>query len=172
MGEFLRSNGPWSLLVDDGAIALEVLEPGRPVRLADDLSVMPFVVPHRDEFSDTLGFVVRGPARAVAYLPDIDKWERWRQPLADWLAGLDLALVDGTFFGESELSGRDMASIPHPLVVETLALLAGEPADLRARVLFTHLNHTNPLADPDSPAARAVAAAGMAVAFEGQRIDL
>lgn len=172
MRGFLGANGPWSLLVDDGAIVLEELVPGREVRLADDLTVTPFPVPHRDEFSDTLGFVVRGPTRTVAYLPDIDKWERWETPLEAWLAGLDLALVDGTFHGPGELPGRDMAAIPHPFVVETLARLADAPADLRARVVFTHLNHSNPLADPRSDAARAVRAAGMAVAREGQRIGL
>ena len=172
MGAFLAANGPWSLLVDDGAIELATLEPDVPVELADDLSVVPFRVPHRDEFSDTLGFVVRGPTRAVAYLPDIDKWQRWEVPLERWLEDLDLALVDGTFYGAGEVPGRDLAEIPHPFVVETLARLAHAPARLRARVVFTHLNHTNPLADPGSPAARAVAAAGLSVASEGQRIDL
>jgi pyrroloquinoline quinone biosynthesis protein B len=172
MGEFLRSNGPWSLLVEDGAIELSELEPGRAVHLAQDLSLTPFRVPHRDEFSDTLGFVVRGPERAVAYLPDIDKWQRWERPLAQWLGELDLALVDGTFFGPGEVPGRDLDQIPHPFVVETLAALADAPPQLRARVLFTHLNHTNPLADPTSEAAARVTAAGMGVAREGQVLGL
>lgn len=172
MGQFLRSNGPWSLLVEDGAIALELLEPGRAVALAPDLSVTAFEVPHRDEFSDTLGFVVRGPRRAIAYLPDIDKWERWERPLAEWLEEVDVALVDGTFFEAGEVPGRDLAQIPHPLVVETLAVLAPEPFEARCKVLFTHLNHTNPLADPRSPARARVAAAGMGVAREGLVLGL
>jgi pyrroloquinoline quinone biosynthesis protein B len=172
MGQFLRTNGPWSLLVEDGAIALEPLEPGRAVELAPDLTVTAFAVPHRDEFSDTLGFVVRGPRRAIAYLPDIDKWERWERPLAEWLEEVDLALVDGTFFEAGEVPGRDLAQIPHPLVVETLALLAQEPLELRRKVRFTHLNHTNPLADPRSPAHGRVAAAGMGVAREGLVLGL
>lgn len=172
MGAFLRDNGPWSLLVDDGAIELVPLEPGRAVQLAEDLTLTPFAVPHRDEFSDTLGFVVRGPERAIAYLPDIDKWERWERPLVEWLAEVDLALVDGTFFGDGEVPGRDMAQIPHPFVVETLSALAQAPPELRARVRFTHLNHTNPLADPASPESARVAAAGMDVAREGQVLGL
>jgi pyrroloquinoline quinone biosynthesis protein B len=172
MGEFLRANGPWSLLVEDGAIELEELQPGSTVQLGEDLALTPFRVPHRDEFSDTLGFVVRGPRRAVAYLPDIDKWQRWEQPLVQWLGEFDLALVDGTFFGPGEVPGRDLSEIPHPFVVETLAELADAPPRLRARVLFTHLNHTNPLADPASQAAARVNAAGMGVAREGQRIEL
>ena len=172
MGEFLRANGPWSLLVEDGAIELVELEPDRTVHLAQDLSLTPFRVPHRDEFSDTLGFVVRGPERTVAYLPDIDKWQRWERPLAEWLGELDLALVDGTFFGPGEVPGRDLSEIPHPFVVETLAALADAPPRVRARVLFTHLNHTNPLADPSSEAAARVTAAGMGAAREGQVLRL
>lgn len=172
MGAFLRANGPWSMLVDDGAIELVVLEPGRAVQLADDLCVTPLRVPHRDEFSDTLGFVVRGPRRAIAYLPDIDTWSRWERPLGSFLREVDLALVDGTFFDDGEVPGRDLSEIPHPLVVETLAVLAGAPHELRSRVLFTHLNHTNPLADPRSAAAAQVAAAGMGVAAEGQVLEL
>jgi pyrroloquinoline quinone biosynthesis protein B len=172
MGHFLRTNGPWSLLVDDGAIALEELTPGRAVELAPQLSVTAFEVPHRDEFSDTLGFVVRGPRRAIAYLPDIDKWERWERPLAQWLQEVDLALVDGTFFEAGEVPGRDLAQIPHPLVVETLAALAAQPLELRRKVLFTHLNHTNPLSDEASEAFRRVAAAGMGVAREGELLGL
>jgi pyrroloquinoline quinone biosynthesis protein B len=172
MGAFLRDNGPWSLLVESGAIRLAGLHPGEPVELAPDLSITPFAVPHRDEFSDTLGFVLRGPRRSVAYLPDIDKWERWGVPLAAWLEDVDLALVDGTFFDGGELPGRDMREIPHPFVVETLALLAEAPAELRGRVLFTHLNHTNPLADPASAASARVRAAGLGVATDGQVLDL
>ena len=115
---------------------------------------------------------MRGPERAVAYLPDIDKWPLWDRPLAEWLGELDQALVDGTFFGPGEVPGRDLDEIPHPFVVETLAALAAAPPELRARVLFTHLNHTNPLADPTSEAAARVTAAGMGVAREGQVLGL
>lgn len=172
MAGFLRTNGPWSLLVETGGLELATLRPGERVELAPDLSVEPLAVPHRDEFSDTLAFVVRGPSSALLYLPDIDKWERWERPLREALAEVDLALVDGTFFDGDELPGRDMSEIPHPFVVETLALLASEPAATRAKVLFTHLNHSNPLADSRSDAARRVRSAGMGVARDGQRIDL
>jgi pyrroloquinoline quinone biosynthesis protein B len=172
MSAFLASNGPWSLLVDTGAIELRELRPGRPVRLADDLTVEAWTVPHRDEFSDTLAFVIRGPRRALLYLPDIDKWERWDRPLAGALRSVDVALVDGTFHEGGELPGRSMADIPHPFIVETLALARDLPAAERAKLRFTHLNHSNPAADPTGPAAAAVRAAGLAIAADGERHDL
>ena len=172
MCAFLEHNGPWSLLVDGGALELHPLELDQPLELADDLSVTALRVPHRDELSDTLAFVIRGPRRALLYLPDIDKWERWDRRLEDVLASVDVALVDGTFFDGGEVPGRDMAEIPHPFVSETLERLVRAPADLRARVVFTHLNHTNPLADPASSAARRVRELGLRVAAEGLRIEL
>jgi pyrroloquinoline quinone biosynthesis protein B len=101
-------------------------------------------VPHRDELSDTVGFLVRGPHRSLLYVPDIDKWERWERPLDTELDRVDLAFLDGTFLAADEVPGRSLAEIPHPLVGETMARLAARPA-LAGRVLFIHLNHTNAL---------------------------
>ncbi len=172
MADFLRGNGPWSLLCESGGIAITTLAPGKRVDLGPGLSIEPLAVPHRDELSDTLAFVVRGPRRALLYLPDIDKWERWERPLEDVLESVDVALLDGTFFDGGELPGRDLSAIPHPFVAETMRRLESAPEELRARVLFTHLNHTNPLVDPASEAAAALRRAGMGVASEGQAIEL
>jgi len=172
MAGFLRDNGPWSLLVDTGAIEIQRLAPGEPVELAADLTLTPTRVPHRDEFSDTLAFVVRGPRRTLLYLPDIDQWERWERPLEQVLAEVDVALLDGTFFDGGELPGRDLSGIPHPFVAGTIERLRAAPADLRARVLFTHLNHSNPLADPASEQCARLRREGMGVAQDGQILEL
>jgi pyrroloquinoline quinone biosynthesis protein B len=172
MREFLAHNGPWSQLVDTHAIELREMPLAGEVELAPDLHVSALVVPHRDEFSETLAFVIRGPHRSLLYLPDIDKWERWELRLEDVLARVDVALIDGTFFAEGELPGRSMAEIPHPFVVETLERLRDAPAALRAKVVFTHLNHTNPACDAWSEARARIEAAGMRVAREGERIEL
>jgi len=172
MARYLTDNGPWSLLVETGAIRLEVLEPGATVQLAEDLSVTALRVPHREEFTDTVAFVIRGPARSVLYLPDIDKWERWDTPVEDVLASVDVALLDAAFFDTDEVPGRDLAEIPHPFVIESLERFRSLPASERAKVHFTHLNHTNPAADPESAAAGRVRAAGMAVAREGDVFEL
>ncbi len=172
MREFLAHNGPWSLLVDTHAIELREMPLSGEVELAPDLHVSALLVPHCDEFSETLAFVIRGPQRSLLYLPDIDKWERWKVRLEDVLARVDVALLDGTFFADGELPGRSLAEIPHPFIVETLERLRDAPAALRAKVVFTHLNHTNPACDAWSEARARIEAAGMRVAREGERIEL
>jgi len=180
---FLRENGPWSLSVEERRLVLHELEPGRAVRLADDLTIVPFAVPHRDEFSDTLGFEIHGPRRTLLYLPDVDKWEaldafEGSSPgtgpgaIEARIARSERALLDGSFFADGEIPGRSMADIPHPFVSESLARFAPLPAGERAKLYFTHLNHTNPAASPDSTARRAIERSGLHVLEEGTRFDL
>ena len=48
------------------------------VSLNDNLSITPFLVPHRDEFSETVGYFIKKTGGKVAlYIPDIDKWNIW-----------------------------------------------------------------------------------------------
>jgi pyrroloquinoline quinone biosynthesis protein B len=172
MAGYLRDNGPWSLLVELQNVVLRELRPGEPVQLAADLAVEAFEVPHRAEYSDTYGYLVRGPQRALAFLPDIDKWERWERPVEELLAEVDVALLDATFYAEGEIPGRSMAEIPHPFVAESLERFARLPEAERAKVWFIHLNHTNPLGDPGGEARSAVRAAGCDVARQGQVFGL
>ncbi|MET0554468.1 MAG: MBL fold metallo-hydrolase [Vicinamibacteria bacterium] len=168
MARFLRENAPWSELVARGHVDLRELAPGVERALTPRLHVTPVLVPHRDELSDTVGFVVRGPARRILYVPDIDKWQRWDRRLADEVRAVDAALVDGTFLDAAEIPGRSQADIPHPLVGETAALL---PDDLRARVRLIHLNHTNRLLwAPEALAEPALR--GLAVARDGEELPL
>ena len=144
MADFLRANAPWSGLVDGGHVQLMTVTPGVEIALTPDLSVTPIPVPHRDEYSDTVAWLARGPGRTLFYCPDIDHWRLFRPDLRSWLARVDIALLDGTFFSPDELPGRDISQIPHPLVTDTAALLA----DAATEVVFIHLNHTNPLWRP------------------------
>jgi pyrroloquinoline quinone biosynthesis protein B len=143
MREFLEHNGPWDQLVHLHNIELVPLEDGVAIPLNERITVTPLRVPHRDEYSETVGFIVRGPSRALLWLPDIDKWEKWSTPLASVLARVDVAYLDGTFYDASELPGRDLREIPHPLMTETLSMLAASP--VLAKVRFIHLNQSNPL---------------------------
>jgi len=169
MAAFLRTNGPWSQLVSLGNIELREIEPDRPTVLADGLSVTAIRVPHRDEYSDTVAFRVAGPSRALLYVPDIDKWEKWDRRLEDEVANAGVALLDGTFESESELPGRSLLEIPHPLVGETAARLAGKARGTDVR--FIHLNHTNRLLW-DEGARSALRERGFAVAQDGEELPL
>lgn len=143
MREFLERNGPWDQLVRLNNIALTTLADGQAIALNERISVTPLRVPHRDEYSETVGFVIRGPSRSILWLPDIDKWEKWETPLESILERVDLAYLDGTFFDATELPGRDLSEIPHPVMSETMSRLANSP--LRTKVRFIHLNQSNPL---------------------------
>ena len=169
MGAFLSSHEPWASLERQGHVALRALVADTPVTLSPRVTVTPLQVPHRDELSETVGFVIRGPSRAVLYLPDIDKWERWDTRIEDVVAGVDVALLDGTFFADGELPGRDMSVIPHPFIAESMARFAPLPKDERAKVRFIHLNHTNPALDAHSDAVKRIRGAGMDVCEEGER---
>ena len=168
MGEFLTTNGPWSLLFEAGHLEHVELIPGERYPLNERLSIVPVEVPHRGEFSDTVGFVVEGPNASALFLPDIDKWERWEVEVEDVLERVDVALLDGTFFDGDELPGRDMSEIPHPFIVESLARFGPLPRQERDKIRFFHLNHSNPAIDARSPARRTIVRAGMHVARDGE----
>lgn len=171
MAEFLRTNGPWSQLVTKSNIAIKPLSDGTSIGLGDGLTVTPFLVPHRQEFSETVGFRIDGPDRSVLWLPDIDSWTAWNAAgtrLEDVLATVDVAYLDGTFFANGEIPGRDMSGFPHPFITTTLERLRALPATERAKIRFIHLNHTNRALDRESPERRAIEAAGMKVAEEGE----
>jgi pyrroloquinoline quinone biosynthesis protein B len=171
MARFLRGNRPWSRFVSEGNIAIREIEPGVEVALTPGLRVTAIPVPHRDEDSDTVAFLIRGSDRKLLWLPDIDKWEKWDRRLEDLVADPTLtAFVDGTFFSADEIPGRSIADIPHPLVPETMARVAPVPKT-GGRVFFVHLNHTNRLLW-DAGAVEDLARKGFGVAREGQRIPL
>lgn len=164
MDTFLRQNGPWSQLVRLQNIDLRPLRDTVPVALTPRLTVTPLRVPHRDEYSETVGYSVRGPGRSLLFIPDIDKWDRWDRSIDTLIARHDLAFLDATFFDADELPGRNMAEIPHPFVRESLERFSRLSPKNRDKIYFIHLNHTNPLLQPYSPQSREVEQAGMHVA--------
>ena len=172
MTSFLKENGPWQQLVELRNITLKPLVADALVRLNDRISITPILVPHRDEYSETVGFVVAGPNRKLLFIPDIDKWEKWDRRIEDMIAGVEVAYLDGTFFGNGEIPGRDMSLIPHPSIEESLQRFTKLPADVRSRVRFIHLNHTNPAIQNESAAARLVSQSGCHVAEQGERQEL
>jgi len=171
MFSFLENNGPWSQLVENKNIRLEALQ-DRQGKSFPDIDVTPFLVPHRDEFSETVGYEITGPNKKAVFIPDINKWSVWETNLAELVRSVDYALIDATFYDDGELPGRDMSQIPHPFVSESMEALSELPAEERAKVWFIHFNHTNPLLNTESDESKFVRSQGYNIAAEGMRLPL
>ena len=144
MTKYLKSNGPWSQLVKLENIKIKQMKNNRTVKLNDRLSVTPFIVPHRDEYSETVGYKIDGPNLSLIYIPDIDKWEKWDENILDIVKKNDYALLDGSFFNNAELPHRDMSEIPHPFLIESMTKFESLSTNDKTKIHFIHLNHTNP----------------------------
>jgi pyrroloquinoline quinone biosynthesis protein B len=92
------------------------------------------------------------------------------------IAQVDVALLDGSFYSDDELRAgglmdkraRDLGHLPVGDSGGTLDRLT----DIRTRVIFTHLNNSNPMLDPTSEAARRVGERGFEIAYDGLEVVL
>lgn len=172
MKSYLETNGPWSQLVSNENIALVELQHQTEIALSSKLKVTPFNVPHRDEYSETVGFKIVGPNKAVLFIPDIDKWEKWDRDISEVLSEVDYAFLDATFFDGNELNTRDISEIPHPFIIESMARFESLTSEEKKKIHFIHFNHTNPVIDPGSDAYKQVVENGFQVARIHQVIEL
>lgn len=166
MKQFLETNGPWSQLVGLQNIDIRPLRRDSAIALAADIQVTPFTVPHRDEYSETVGYRIEVGGKRVLFIPDIDKWEKWDRDIRAEIRDCDLAYLDATFYKNGELQ-RDMSEIPHPFIEESMRLFDSLPVADKAKVHFIHFNHTNPMLW-DAGEIRAVEESGFRVAKEGE----
>ena len=172
MRSFLQQNGPWSLLVENNNISLSDLNHNTEIELSENLGITPIEVPHRDEFSETVGYRIEGPNRSALFIPDIDKWSKWNLDLETIISTVDFAFIDGTFFDGVEINHRDISQIPHPFIIETLELLSEISDSEKEKVHFIHFNHTNPVLNDDSGVKAKIEDAGFKVSQYGARIAL
>ena len=135
-------------------------------------------VPHRDEYSDTHAIKVIGPNHSLLFLPDHDNWGQTLDQVGavsirEWLSsmGVGFAMIDGTFWSDDELGGRDMSLVPHPTISESLELL-GERRDGDPEIIFIHLNHTNPAIDGTSNQAKYLSSLGWSIGEQGSTMLL
>jgi len=169
MKTYLETNGPWSQLVALHNIALHQMQEGTALTVALGITITARSVPHRDEFSETAGFSIITPAKKYLFIPDINKWDMWHYNITDEVKAADIALLDATFYDNTELPGRSMKEVPHPLVTETMELFKNETAETKAHIHFIHLNHTNPLLR-DSQKQKEIKAAGFNIAQQGEEL--
>ncbi len=172
MKMYLEGNGPWSQLVALNNIQIKPLSEGKWENISPTLKVKPMLVPHRDEYSETVGYIIEGPHKKILFIPDIDKWEKWRTDIVSLIKEVDHALIDGTFFSAAEVGNRNIAEIPHPLVQESLALFDSLPTKEKEKIIFIHFNHTNPLLDEKSDASKQLQLGGFKRATPNMRIHL
>jgi len=168
MAEFLRTNAPWDQLVRLGNVELRPFASGAILELDPLIRVETIAVPHRNEYADThaFGIALQG-CEPLLYMPDLDRWDSgWSQDPGALLARFHTLVLDGSFFSADDLDGRDLSEIPHPPIVATLDLLLG--LGQRHALWFTHLNHTNPLWNPESAASQEANRIGFRVARAGQ----
>ena len=136
MFHLMEETPQWALMLKQGVFQDKVFQNGEQITKNEDLSIIPIVIPHRDELSDMHAFLICGANKRLLFLPDHDSWQQTldchHQPdIRSWLRHLqvDIALLDGTFWSEEELGGRSQQDVPHPPVKQTLQLLGERKAD-------------------------------------------
>lgn len=150
MEKFLNENGPWNQLIKRKNIVLNSLQNENSVSLSKSIEVTPILVPHRDEYSETVGYHIKGPNKSALFIPDIDKWEKWEKDIVAEIQKVDYAFLDATFFSGKEINNRDISEIPHPFVIESIEKFKALSKKEKHKIIFIHFNHTNPLLNPNS----------------------
>ena len=168
MKSFLENNGPWSQLVKLENIVFHDLKNETTVNLNDQIKITPFLVPHRDEFSETVGYKIEGPKKSAIFIPDIDKWDQWNQDIVKEIEKVDFAFLDGTFYKNGELPNRDMSQIPHPFIEESIQTFSKMNQEEKSKIFFIHFNHTNPLLKSDAQELKELKQKGLNIAIEKQ----
>ncbi|WP_343913362.1 MBL fold metallo-hydrolase [Aquimarina litoralis] len=149
MKSFLESNGPWSQLVTLDNIRIQALKDREPLKVTNEINVTPFTVPHRDEFSETVGYKISGPTKTALFIPDINKWSLWENNIVDEVKKVDYAFLDATFYKDGEIP-RPMSEVPHPFIQETIELFNNEVEEIKSKIIFIHFNHSNLLINPEN----------------------
>jgi len=138
MKKFLEENGPWSQLVSNKNIDITELSNLHEIQLTSNLKVIPMLVPHRDEFSETVGYKIIGPNKTALFIPDIDKWEKWETDIIAIIKQVDYAFLDATFYDGVEINNRDISEIPHPFIIETMDKLKDLANSEKKKIYFIH----------------------------------
>ncbi len=172
MKTYLETNGPWSQLVHLKNISLRTLKSDSTIIVGNQFKVTPMQVPHRDEYSETVGFKIAGQEKSSLFIPDIDKWQKWDRDILEEIQNVDFAFLDGSFYKNGEIPGRDMSQIPHPFIEESLNIFKELPSEDKSKVHFIHFNHTNPVLKSDSKAYQNVLNQGFLIADEGNQVIL
>ena len=172
MKTFLENNGPWNQLINMNNVSLVEMTHRKEIVLTPAIKVTPFLVPHRDEFSETVGYVIAGPKKKALFIPDIDKWQKWDSSIIEAISEVDYAFLDATFYDEKEINNRDISEIPHPFIVESMELFKSLKPSEKQKIYFIHFNHSNPVINVDSNAYESVIKNGFNIALMNMTFPL
>ena len=166
---YIKKHPLWNKLFERGNFSLD--------NFSTD-TITPILVPHRSDDFETHALLIEGIKGILLFLPDHDDWDSTLLSVnhdspKDWFRSLNtsVVLLDGTFWDKKELTNRVQSKVPHPAVKETLQLI-GKRQEGDPRIVFIHLNHTNPLHYPDSEQYRQVYNMGWEVGVEGMEFEL
>jgi len=172
MKEYLINNGPWSQLVIRKNVKLNEMENERAIQLSENIQVIPFLVPHRDEYSETVGYKIQGQNKSALFIPDIDKWDKWEKNILEEIKKVDYAFLEATFYSGKEINNRDITQIPHPFIIESLEKFKELDKQEKNKVIFIHFNHTNPVINQNSDEAKALINQGFRIGKNGDVFEL
>jgi pyrroloquinoline quinone biosynthesis protein B len=146
----------------------------KPVILNKNVSIMPFLVPHRadHEFSETVGFIIQGPNKKVLFLPDVDSWKGINPPIEKLINLVNIAILDGTFFDDQELPFRNIKDVPHPFIKKSIRRFRKLDISEKQKIRFIHMNHTNPVLNNSGKEKRIINDLGLDIAKQGQIINI
>ncbi|MFF3420492.1 pyrroloquinoline quinone biosynthesis protein PqqB [Streptomyces sp. NPDC002698] len=129
--------------------------------------------PAHPAWSTALKISDRATGKTALYAPAL---AAWNDRLDDEIADSDCALIDGTFLTDDEphrtgFSRRTASAMGH-LPVEGPHGTALRLQGSGGQILYTHLNNSNPLVDPDDSAHERLAGLGLGVAADRMVVSL
>jgi pyrroloquinoline quinone biosynthesis protein B len=158
--------------------------PGADASLADGLSFRAFDVPttKRDRFATgtdhgrVVGYRLTDERTGgtVVYLPGV---QALTPELCAEIEGCSCLLIDGTCWSDDELirlnlaskTSRSMGHLPIEGADGSLARL--DPLGI-GRIIYVHMNNTNPILLPDAPERQVVTDSGVEVAMDGLEVQV
>lgn len=163
VAEFLAETSPYRLLIDRNNIDVREFSAGKAQNVMG-ITVTPVNVENKGYVpTDTYGFVIRTQDTTLFYVSDMDEWT---EDAVARVRDADIAIIDGCFWSREEIERYE--NVPHPPIRESMERLE----DIDTDIYFTHMNHTNPVLDPESDERQQVEENGFTVAEDGMEIEL
>ena len=172
MKRFLIENSMFNQMIKNENIIIKDLDTNVYINLNKYISIKPFYVPHRNELSETVGYIIKSSNKSMIYIPDIDSWDDWNIDIIDIINKFDVIIIDGTFYSKDEIKHRNIDKIPHPTILETTSIINEQSKEIKNKIFFTHLNHTNKVLDNTSKEFKNIITCGYNILEDKQTFNL